>query len=72
MKQFNIQNAERRGDIFKIAYFVSRDLEFGLGRMSEAILHAQPRRLRRTFRSISEAIEWVNAPLEENWEAGEI
>ena len=71
IQQFNIQNAEKRGENFKIAYVVSRDLEFGLGRMSEAILRAEPPRLRHTFRSMTEAIEWIRAPIEEGREANE-
>ena len=64
MKQFDKKNAERRGEILKSTDIVSRNLEFGLGRKSEAILRAKPLRLRRVFRSMSDAIEWVKAPLE--------
>ena len=63
------QNVEMRGSGFKIAYVVTRDLEYGISRMMEAIFTGNQKALRQTFRSVSEALEWVQKPLEDGWES---
>ena len=71
MQRFINYNAEKRGSNFKVAYVVSRDLEYGVGRMLGFILQAKPPCSRKTFRSMSEALEWINTPFTEDWEADE-
>lgn len=62
------QNVKLRDTGIKIAYVVSRDLEYGISRMMEAMFISDQKVLRHTFRSLSEALEWVKEPLEDGWE----
>ena len=68
LQSFISINAKWRGSNYKVAYVVSRDLEYGVSMMMTSIFKGKPPKLRKTFRSISEAMEWVKTPLEEGWE----
>ena len=71
LRDFICCNAERRGSNFKVAYVASRDLEYGVSRMLESVLQANPSCSRKTFRSMDDAVEWVKAPLVDGWKADE-
>ena len=62
------KKAGKRGINFKVAYVVSSDLDYGICRMLENILWGSPNCSRGTFRSISDAIAWIEVPLENGWE----
>jgi len=66
------QNVKLRDKGVKIAYVVSRDLEYGISRMMESMFMSDQKVLRHTFRSMSEAIAWVKTPLGDDWEADEL
>jgi hypothetical protein len=58
--EFIEKNKERRGEGYKVAFVVIRDVDFGLARMYEGYAGRLPFTV-RVYRSMDEALSWIRS-----------